>query len=278
MYITLDIGGSKGRIALFASLDKKSLINIVYLSIQDDFENDIKKIFTSINSLRKGKHITAMAIGIAGSVDEKGTGIMNSGNLKTWEDSDLVKLFNKEFGCDVMVANDTFMAGFAEGLYGDIKEDFLYINWGTGIGGCLVNFFVDKEFEIRPTELGHQIIVDNGVDCNCGQKGCLDAYVGGKGIENIYKNKAVDISPYQWQEVARRFAIGIINSVVVYPVKYIVLGGGIAINQPYQIKELEKYIKKELKIIKAPLIRLASLRDHAALYGGLALLQKHDIE
>jgi glucokinase len=203
---------------------------------------------------------------------------MNSGNLKTWEDTDLVELFNKEFVCDVMVANDTFMAGFAEGLLGEVKEDFLYINWGTGIGGCLVNFFVDIEFEIRPTELGHQLIVDNGVDCNCGQKGCLDAYVGGQGIENIYKRKAVDLSAYQWQEVVRRFAVGIINSVVVYPVKYIVLGGGIAINQPYQIKELEKIIKKELKIIKTPLIRLASLRDHAALYGGLALLQKHDIE
>lgn len=278
MYITLDIGGSKGRIALFAGLEKKSLINIIYLTIQDDFENDIKKVFTAIDSLIMGRQINGIALGIAGLVNENGTGIMNSGNLKSWENIDLQKMFREKYSCEVLIGNDTYMAGFGEGLNGGIKEDFLYINWGTGVGGCLVNFFKDKDFEIRPTELGHQIIVEEGAMCKCGQKGCLDAYVGGKGVEKIYNKKILDLTMEEWSEVTRRMAIGIMNAVVVYPVKYVVLGGGIAINQPNIIRELEKIIKNELKIIPIPSIRLASLRDHVALYGGLAYLKNHQID
>jgi glucokinase len=274
MYITLDIGGSKGRIALFAGLEKKSLINIIYLTIQDDFESDIKKILNGIDSLVMGKAINGIALGIAGSVNEKGTGIMNSGNLKSWENIDLQKMFKEKYSCDVIIGNDTYMAGFAEAMFGGIKEDFLYVNWGTGVGGCLVNFFKDRDFEIRPTELGHQIIIDKGAECKCGQKGCLDAYVGGKGIERVYNKKPFEINAEEWIEVTRRMAIGIINAVVVYPVKYVVLGGGIAINQANIIKELEKIIKSELKIIPVPVVRLASLRDHVALYGGLGYIQK----
>ena len=274
MYITLDIGGSKGRIALFASLEKKSLINIIYLTIQDDFESDIKKIMNGIDSLIMGKQINGIALGIAGSVNEKGTGIMNSGNLKSWEDIDLQKMFKEKYSCEVLIGNDTYMAGFGEAMFGGIKEDFLYINWGTGVGGCLINFFKDRDFEIRPTELGHQIIIDNGAMCKCGQKGCLDAYVGGKGIEKIYKKSPFDINAQEWNEVTRRMTIGIMNAVVVYPVKYVVLGGGIAINQPNLITELEKIIKNELKIVPVPRVSLASLRDHAAVYGGLGYIQK----
>lgn len=200
---------------------------------------------------------------------------MNSGNLKSWEDIDLHKMFKEKYSCDVVIGNDTYMAGFAEAMFGGIKEDFLYVNWGTGIGGCLVNFFKDRDFEIRPTELGHQIIIDDGAVCKCGQKGCLDAYVGGKGIEKIYQKKPFEISDEEWSEVTRRMAIGIMNAVVVYPVKYVVLGGGIAINQPNIIKELEKILKSELKIVAIPSIRVASLRDHVALYGGLGYIKEN---
>jgi len=275
MYITLDIGGSKGRIALFASLEKQSLINIIYLTIQDDFESDVNKIMNGIDSLVMGKQINGIALGIAGSVNEKETGIMNSGNLKSWENIDLKKMFKEKYSCNVIIGNDTYMAGFAEAIFGGIKEDFLYINWGTGVGGCLVNFFKDRDFEIRPTELGHQIIIDDGAVCKCGQKGCLDAYVGGKGIEKIYQKKPFEISDEEWSEVTRRMAIGIMNAVVVYPVKYVVLGGGIAINQSNIIKELEKIIKSELKIVAIPSIRVASLRDHVALYGGLGYIKEN---
>jgi predicted NBD/HSP70 family sugar kinase len=278
MYITIDIGGTKGRIALFAGFNKKTLLNIVYTTIQDDFENDLKKVFNGIDSLSMGKQLDAIAIGIAGSINEKANGIMNSGTLKTWENKDLIKLFKDKYSCKVMIANDTFMAGFAEGIFGEIKEDFLYINWGTGIGGCLVNFFEDRAFEIRPTELGHQIIIEDGEQCKCGQKGCIDAYVGGKGIEKIYKKKAVELSEEEWMEVVKRFALGIMNAIVVYPVKYVVLGGGIAINQPSRVKEVEKYIKENLKIVTVPQIKQSTFRDNTALYGGLEYIKCHIID
>jgi predicted NBD/HSP70 family sugar kinase len=280
MYITLDIGGTKGRIALFAGLDKKSLINIVYISIQDDFENDIQKIFNGIESLSLGKQINKIVIGIAGFVNEKGTGIMNSANLKQWENKDISNIFENKYSCKTIILNDTFLAGYAEAVFGEIKEDFLYINWGTGIGGCLVNFLGDKNskgniFEVRATEMGHQIIKQGGKKCHCGQSGCLDAYLGGKGIEDSYKKKPSDLTQNEWNEVIEMMATGIMNAIVVYPVKFIIFGGGIAINQAKHIEEIQEYIFSNLKIVTSPKILITSMHDHPALYGGLALLREN---
>lgn len=275
MYISLDIGGSKGRIALFTGLKKESLVNIVYLPIGDNFEMDIEKIFLGIDSLCMGKKLDGIAVGVAGSVNEKHSGIINSANLKSWEGKNLTLKFASKYGCKVVVRNDTFMAGIAESVYEKISEDFLYINWGTGIGGSLINFIEEGKVDIRPTELGHQIIDSKGkTKCHCGQTGCLDSLVGGKSIEKIYNKKAANLDLAEWDEILNIFAIGIINALVVYPVKYVVIGGGIAINQKERIKKLEKLIGEKLKIIQDPKIKITSMNDHGALYGGLLMLQK----
>jgi len=275
MYISIDIGGSKGRIATFAGLTKSTLISIAYLPISDNYEFDIEKIFWGIESLTKGKKIDGIAIGLAGSVNDKNSGIINSANLKSWEGKNLTLKFASKYGCKVVIRNDTFMAGVAESEYEKINEDFLYINWGTGIGGSLVNFIEDGKVDIRATELGHQIIDPKSkLKCHCGQFGCLDSLVGGKSIEKIYHKKVLNLDLAEWDEVLEQMALGIVNAIVVYPVKYIVFGGGVAINQKDKIKKLEKLVAEKLKIVEVPKIKVTSMNDHGAIYGGLVMLKK----
>ena len=294
MYITLDIGGTKCRIASFSGSSKDSLIKIKLVQIINQWDTDFNNIVGEIFNLTGGKKITALAIGIAGVLSKDKASLSNAVHLSSWQNINLKDSFGIKFSCQVFIENDTFMAGFGEAYYGKIKKDFLYINWGTGVGGCLVNFYQDylpknkyfkdsggvkdnNLFEIRATELGHQVIVKSGVKCSCGQSGCLDAYVGGNGIEVVYKKKAIDLNQKEWCEVVERFALGIMNAVVVYPVEYVVMGGGIALNQFEKIKHLEEIINKKLKVIPPPKIQLASLNDYAGLYGGLAYIKVNDL-
>ena len=126
--------------------------------------------------------------------------------------------------------------------------------------------------DIRATELGHQVVVQDGIKCRCGQKGCLDAYAGGRGIEKFYHKQAADLTLKEWKEVVERMAVGLINALVVYPVEYVVFGGGIALNQFDKIKHIEEIVNRDLKIIPTPRISLASLDDYAGIYGGLTYM------
>jgi predicted NBD/HSP70 family sugar kinase len=252
--------------------------------MENNWDKDFFGIMTVVEELSQGKDIEGMAIGIAGALGKEQTGLLNSVNLSSWEGINIKDAFAGKFNCRVDIGNDTFMAGFGEGHYGKIKKDFLYINWGTGVGGCLVNFCQDKKLstgkkeglkyliDIRATELGHQMIPGTGIKCRCGQKDCLDAYVGGRGIEKLYQKSPENLTQKEWKEVVGRMAIGIINAVVVYPVEFVVMGGGIALNQFEKIKHLEEIINKKIKIIPPPKLQLASLNDYSGLYGGLAYI------
>ncbi|MBI3189906.1 MAG: ROK family protein [Ignavibacteriales bacterium] len=51
--------------------------------------------------------------------------------------------------------------------------------WGTGVGGGII---LDGNIYHGPNggagEIGHTTIDFNGPDCNCGNKGCIEAYIG----------------------------------------------------------------------------------------------------
>jgi len=292
MFITLDIGGTKCRMAEFARLSKDQIQGVRTIPIENNWDVDFGRIVMEVESLKQERKIEGMAIGIAGALRKDKKFLTNSVNLSTWENINIKKAFADRFKSEVYLENDTFMAGFGEGYYGKVRKDFLYINWGTGVGGCLVNFKEDNSgkrkkgsvgkknsgdkinipLDIRATELGHQVIVSGGIKCRCGQKGCLDAYVGGRGIQIVYGKQAVDLTQKEWKEVVERMAFGLINALVVYPVEYLVMGGGIALNQFDKVKHMEEIINKKIKIIPPPKIRFASLDDYAGLYGCLAYL------
>jgi predicted NBD/HSP70 family sugar kinase len=143
MYITLDIGGTKCRIAGFSDLSKDSLLAIKIVEITNNWGVDYANILNEIEQLRRSEKIHEMAIGIAGVLSKDKSQLTNATNLKSWQNINLKDSFGIKFNCSVYIENDTFMAGFGEAFYGRIKKDFIYINWGTGIGGCIINFFKD---------------------------------------------------------------------------------------------------------------------------------------
>ena len=82
---------------------------------------------------------------------------------------------------EVQVENDANAAAIAESKFGSGKHhpDFLFVIWGTGVGGGII---LNRTIFRGPTggagEIGHVSIDANGAQCNCGAKGCVEAYVG----------------------------------------------------------------------------------------------------
>lgn len=116
-------------------------------------------------------------------------------NLKIKE-IDLAKMLNEYYGVNVELKNDAKCASFAEKKYGALKnyKDAVFLCLGTGIGGA--TFYNGKLVEPRRaagSEFGHMIIKKDGIECNCGNKGCFERYSSMRafkeGLKDILKIK-----------------------------------------------------------------------------------------
>ena len=57
---------------------------------------------------------------------------------------------------------------------------------GTGVGGGIViNDELYRGVNFSAAEIGHIVIQKDGVQCNCGRKGCFEAYASASGLQNL---------------------------------------------------------------------------------------------
>lgn len=99
----------------------------------------------------------------------------------------LAEMFKKKTGIKSKLTNDANAAAYAEMIYGGAKKmsNFLVVTLGTGLGsGIVVNGKVLYGYTGFAGELGHTIVENNGRDCGCGRKGCLETYASATGIVN----------------------------------------------------------------------------------------------
>jgi predicted NBD/HSP70 family sugar kinase len=80
----------------------------------------------------------------------------------------------------VYVANDSQLAALAQYMFGDQEYDgnLVVIKTGHGIGaGVVLNGHIFQGDGFGAGEVGHIVVVDDGVQCRCGNYGCLETVV-----------------------------------------------------------------------------------------------------
>lgn len=84
----------------------------------------------------------------------------------------------------VVVINDACAAAVCEHYFKREKtQSTLMLTIGTGLGSALVKdgrIDADHVFDL---ELGHRVYIENGFDCRCGSKGCLEQYLSATAIK-----------------------------------------------------------------------------------------------
>ncbi len=124
--------------------------------------------------------IAGIGIGCAGDVDPVLGVIRISPNLN-WNHVPLRTLVSKHLKFPMLVDNDANAAAWAAYVVEAKRRvrNLLCITVGTGIGGGLV---IDGKLYHGATgsagEIGHMTLYPEGVPCNCGNRGCLERYIG----------------------------------------------------------------------------------------------------
>ncbi len=111
--------------------------------------------------------------------------VVNAPNLPWKGNVPLAAMMRDRLGLAVALANDAHVSALGEHTFGSAHgmKDFIVLNIGVGLGSCFFSRGHEHQgFEGFAGEFGHACIVENGRECGCGKQGCLEAYVGAKGI------------------------------------------------------------------------------------------------
>lgn len=182
-YICLDIGGTKVLGALmnekgeiFCKFKKKTRAEKGMEKIEDTISKVIDGVL--IESNLAIKDIDAISAGAPGVIDEKKGIILYAPNLP-WRNYDIAGKMSKRYGVPFYIANDGNAGVLGEWKYGAAKNSGYTIGLfvGTGLGaGIVLNGQLYTGTNHAAAEIGHMVLNPDGPYCNCGQRGCLEAF------------------------------------------------------------------------------------------------------
>lgn len=272
MKVGIDLGGSHIAIGVVDKNGKilekveKKLKGIVTKEVKKVIENTI---IETINKFKKEYNIEEIGIAIPGTVTKEI--VIKSVNLGLKNYKIIEELQNK-INLPIKIRNDAKCAAIAESTYGSLKQykRVLFLTLGTGIGGAVIinNKLLDTG-DLPGCEIGHMVTDKNGLECNCGRKGCFEKYasmkafknnlrkslgysedVSGKELLAIIKNTQKEDRNYKLIEKVKKeyignLGLGIANLVNIFEPEAIGIGGSFVYFGEVLLDDLKKELVSE---------------------------------
>lgn len=190
----IDLGGTKIHIGIVTKKGKILKDVKIPTKVEAGPKHALQRITASIFDLLQELNLTCedlegIGIGSPGPLDTQRGIILKSSNLSGWENTQVIEFLKKDFPTlPIKLENDANAATIGEYLYGvgNKLKDFVYITISTGFGGgAIVNGSFQNGSNSNAFEIGHTILNFNGPKCNCGNRGCIEAYASGTALENF---------------------------------------------------------------------------------------------
>lgn len=286
-------------------------IDIIYkedLKFSKDWSNEnvIKTIAEKITEIKKvipkNKNLLGIGIAVSGLVDQNKGELIYSGMLN-WKNIKIAEILQQYIKVPVYVDNNVNVYTLAELLKGKgkILNNFMIVTYGAGVGaGIVINNRLYRGDFGGAGELGHTVLFVEGKECECGQRGCLEAYASDRFVEEYIKeniqfyNKSTidineDLSIKKVYEYAKKgdilaanairlsskyFAYGLLSAVNLFNPSTIILAGeGMAAEEIVMpiVKDIIKnnFFRGHSKKID---IKVSNLGDNAYEIGASALV------
>lgn len=196
--IGIDIGGTKIAGAV-VSESGEILEELRVPSPAQDPDQMITEVVGLINQLAAmaPEQVVAAGVAAAGFIDADQSTILYAPNLN-WRNEPFRDRLKSHLDLPVFIENDANAAGWAEFKFGAGKgtKDMVMLTLGTGVGGAVV-----ADYKLRRGgfgiggELGHVRVVQDGRQCGCGRKGCVEQYASGSAVLKAAKKLASSDGP-----------------------------------------------------------------------------------
>lgn len=129
---------------------------------------------------------TIRSIGVSAPSASSVSGcIENAANLPWKGIVPLAVMLREQIGLAVGLSNDAHISALGEHTFGSAHgmRNFIVVSLGVGVGSCFFGEGLEHQGHFGYAgEFGHTCVEEGGRMCGCGHRGCLEAYVGAKGI------------------------------------------------------------------------------------------------
>lgn len=135
--------------------------------------------------------VYSIGVGVPGPIVSEAGIVSAPPIMPGWDTYPIRKELSDRWGIPVSLNNDAELGALGEWAYGAGRgeHNLVYVKVGTGVGaGLLINGQIYRGSTGSAGEIGHITIDENGPLCSCGNRGCLEAFTGGKAIAR----KAID--------------------------------------------------------------------------------------
>ena len=192
----IDIGGTKTAVCI-GNNRGEILASKRMSSASDTIEHYRKQLIelcheTIGKSGLKPEQIDGIGLSAPGPLDCKRGVLIAPPNNVGWRNVPIVDMVQKSFKAPVFCNNDANACALAEMLFGEYRgvKNLVYLTFSTGMGGGIIaNGELIQGATDTGGEVGHHTLDPNGPLCGCGQRGCWEAYVGGRNVAEQLKAK-----------------------------------------------------------------------------------------
>ncbi|MBM7642607.1 ROK family glucokinase [Streptococcus loxodontisalivarius] len=190
----IDLGGTTvkfGILTLDGQVQEKWAIET---NILEDGKHIVPDIVASIKhhldlyGLTKDDFV-GIGMGSPGAVDRQEKTVTGAFNLNWSETQQVGSVIEAEVGIPFAIDNDANVAALGERWVGAgaNNPDVVFVTLGTGVGGGVIaDGNLIHGVAGAGGEIGHIIVEpENGFDCTCGNKGCLETVASATGIVRL---------------------------------------------------------------------------------------------
>lgn len=251
----------------------------------------IQNILGVVKKVSEGKEFAAVGMGTPGTYDPSKDRLYGAPHTPVYEEPGLVQGLRKHFDVPLLVENDANCLALAEffaackGKYGYVMAVIL----GTGVGcGLILDNKLYRGAKGGAGEIGHTSIDINGRLCECGARGCVEAYLSGpshtrrffersgkrldlREIYRLYEN-GDPLARDLMEESCRIMGTFFANTINALELEAVILGGGVS-NIPLWYEKVPLLMARSFFGIprkRVPVIR-ARLGDSAGVFGAAYL-------
>ncbi len=124
------------------------------------------------------QEVVGMGIGVPGQPDQSNGSVIFAPNLR-WRNVPLIPMLKAALDFPMYLENDGNAAALGEKWCGAGRTalNMVAITIGTGIGGgIIINGRLYRGASGSAGEIGHTVILPDGPQCNCGNRGCLETF------------------------------------------------------------------------------------------------------
>jgi predicted NBD/HSP70 family sugar kinase len=149
--------------------------------------------------------VVGVGMALAGPL-ERATGRPNPSSISpSWVGIDAASAMERHIGYPVHIDNDANLGALAESMWGAGRgvSEAAYVKVDTGVGAALIlGGQIYRGAVGTAGEIGHSTVAEDGPVCRCGNRGCLERFVGAPALLESLRGSHGDLAMHDMLRLA----------------------------------------------------------------------------